>query len=264
MKRAKVLFIIMLVLAVFYSCKDDNVSPQPETRYGPLKPVGKGTARSFVTYNSSNEPASIGFILTEDALNNLPTEVGPHGELFTSYSYPLDFPAKTSSTNFNHVQTGWNPYGHEPPHIYSFPHFDFHFYMITKEEQMQITPYNNGTDTLYPAPKYIPQDYSPGPKQSIVPMMGVHWVDTKAPEFKKGEHFTATFVYGYYKGQMAFLEPMITKPFLETHPDFTLQIKQPQAWQRSGYYPMQMHVWYDANKKEYVIALEGLTWRDKN
>ena len=52
---------------------------------------------------------------------------------------------------------------------------------------------------------------------------------TTAPEFI-GKPFTVTYIYGFYHGNMTFVEPMITKAFLETHPDFTLPIKQPQAY----------------------------------
>jgi len=61
---------------------------------------------------------------------------------------------------------------------------------------------------------------------------------------------------------MVFIEPMITKAFLETKPNATEVIKQPAAYQKTSmYYPMQYSVKYDAGKKEYSIALEGLAMR---
>lgn len=61
---------------------------------------------------------------------------------------------------------------------------------------------------------------------------------------------------------MVFIKPMVNKAFLEAKPNVTAAIKQPAAFQRTGlYYPTNCSVKYDAGKKEYSIALKGLTIR---
>lgn len=166
----------------------------------------------------------------------------------------LDLPKEAAGSGYNHCEVDWNPHGHDPLFAYGVPHFDFHFYMISMEEQAAVIP---GPDTVTVAPQYIPKDYVTG--VIAVPNMGTHWADTTAPEFH-GQPFTATFIYGFYQGKMTFLEPMITKAFLETHPDFHLMIKQPQAFQRHGYYPTRVHLSFDNKKNEYVIAMEDLKY----
>jgi hypothetical protein len=90
-----------------------------------------------------------------------------------------------------------------------------------------------------------------------IPAMGVHWFDSTATEFH-GAPFTSTFIYGFYHGNMTFLEPMITRAFFQTHPDFSATIKQPQKFQKSNYYPTGYQVKYDATKHLYFLILTGL------
>ncbi|MEJ7682316.1 MAG: DUF5602 domain-containing protein [Segetibacter sp.] len=148
---------------------------------------------------------AIGIQLGEDALNNLPK---------SGDTYPLPLPVQSKVSGIDHVEADWNPSGHEPGPIYGAPHFDFHFYYISKQEQSSVIP---GPDTVTVPAQYIPTDYVTG--VFAVPNMGVHWSDTTAPEFH-GVPFTTTFIYGFYHGKMTFLEPMVTKAFLQTHPDF--------------------------------------------
>jgi hypothetical protein len=34
----------------------------------------------------------------------------------------------------------WNPRGHIPDGVYTVPHFDVHFYLITREQREEIVP----------------------------------------------------------------------------------------------------------------------------
>ena len=246
------IFLFALLLATFTSCKkDDN---EVKTYKGPSVAIGNGAANTFIVRDKNKNPTAIGIRMSADALNGLPAEGDPNmgGEV---PGYMLNLPAEANSTGFNHCEVDWNPHGHEPAFAYGVPHFDFHFYLIAPQEQAQVVP---GPDTAAADPKYIPQNYISG--VMAVPNMGTHWVDTTSREFN-GQPFTITFIYGFYHDNMTFLEPMITKEFLEAKPDVTLPIKQPQAFQKHGYYPKQVHLYFDNQAKEYVIALEELTYQ---
>ncbi len=64
-----------------------------------------------------------------------------------------------------------------------------------------------------------------------------------------------------YDGKMIFMEPMITKAYLESHPNLTEQLKLPQAYQKSGYYPTTYTVRYNASTKEYMVTLGNMVKR---
>ena len=246
------LFFIAVLLATIASCKkDDN---KTTTYEGASVNVGNGTAHTFVTLDKDQKPVTIGIRMSATALDGLPTNGDPNmgGEV---PPYMLAVPPQASSSGYNHSEVDWNPHGHDPLFAYGVPHFDFHFYMITPQEQSDVVP---GPDTFAVDNRYIPKDYVSG--MTAVPNMGTHWVDTTSGEFH-GKPFTITFIYGFYHGNMTFLEPMITKDYLLQKPNVTLPIKQPQAFQRHGYYPKQAHLYFDNSSQQYVVALEELEYR---
>lgn len=134
------------------------------------------------------------------------------------------------------------------------PHFDFHFYMSDMTSVMAI--HDTVPDlTPFDTAKYLPANYISD--HSVVPAMGVHWVDMTSPELS-GATFTKTFIYGSYHGSVTFLEPMITRAYLQSKPDATTPIQQPTAWQQTGSHPTNYIVKYDATTDSYRIAFTGL------
>lgn len=230
----------------FFSCQKKDIVNKGGTFYGMTQQLGNGTVRSYVTLNNEGIPTSVGFNFPESMLQGLPAMAGPQNMIM------LDLPAEAASTGFQHMEIDWNPNGHVPAPIYGFPHFDFHFYLVGMSELMSIT---GGPDMTPVDAQFMPKDYVSGIMAQ--PMMGVHWTDTLSSEFH-GTMFTHTFIYGFYKSKMLFVEPMITKVFLETKTNISLPIKQPSAFQKTGYYPTNYQVHYDASKHEYNVSIENL------
>ena len=167
-----------------------------------------------------------------------------------------------NGTPYRFVGLDWNPAGHVPPGIYDQPHFDFHFYPIAEAERDAIVPSDpefGAKGERVPAAEYVPAGYRKLP--GAVPLMGAHWVDPKSPELN-GEPFTRTFLYGSWDGELTFAEPMITKAFLETKPDFQAPIAVPARYAAAGRYPTEYRVYWSAGAKEYRVALAGLVQRD--
>jgi hypothetical protein len=90
--------------------------------------------------------------------------------------------------------------------------------------------------------------------------MGSHWWDVTAPELN-GQPFTHTLSYGYYDGNLTFIEPMVTVAFLKTQSSIVIDIKQPINFAKAGAYPLRYQVSHSAVLREYSISLEGLTAR---
>lgn len=228
------------------------------TFLGKFTLLGNGTARSWITLDKQGKPTAIGVTLSETALTGLSDTPKP-GMVGIEYLLPL--PKEAAGSGFNHVSLDWNPKGHVPPGIYDAPHFDVHFYGITPKARERITL--KGEDAarcVRPLPaKFVPAGYIL-PPGTAEPGMGAHWIDPAAPEFNK-QPFTKTFLFGSYDGELIFWEPMVTKAYLETKPNFSEPIKLPQAYQKPGYYPTRYAIRHDTVRQEYTIALEGLTWR---
>lgn len=230
--------------ALLAACgSDSSTSAGPAEVDGPAVNVGNGTARTYIAFGSHGV-ATLGVKLTTSALDGLPT---------SDAMWTLPLPA-TVPGPWDHVMLNWNAQGH-PPAMYQVPHFDFHFYIINESQQAAIT---GGSDTVTVPAQYVPQDYMSGVES--VPDMGVHWVDTLSAEFH-GHPFDKTFIYGFSRGSMVFVEPMITRDFLASQPDVSAPIKQPQAYQKPGEYPLTFSVKYDASAGLVRVALDSLTVR---
>jgi hypothetical protein len=228
------------------------------TRLGPPTRVGQGTARAFVTLDPAGAPAAIGVVLTEAALKGLPPEPPP-GE--DGWEYVLRLPREAKAAGYDHVGLDWNPHGHIPPGVYTVPHFDVHFYRIDgidEAARARITAKGADLERAHkqPAPDLMPAGYVL-PPGTEVPRMGAHAIDPAGGEFH-GQGFTKTFIYGFYDGQLVFIEPMVAKAFLEAHPDVTDPVAVPRRYAAPGYYPTRYSVRYDAARKTYSVTLEDL------
>jgi hypothetical protein len=246
----------VMVMALIIGCSGaKNLDFKNRTYNGPSVELGEGRAYAFATLDASGKPITIGLRMSESALKGLPEEM-PHNA--TGWEYILPLPAEAANLGYDHVGMDWNPEGHIPDGIYNMPHFDFHFYMISQADKEKITLEGEDLARAHkaPAPEFMPEGYVL-PEGTEVPRMGAHAIDPSSPEFNN-KPFTKTFIYGFYDGQMVFLEPMITRTYLETRPDITDPIKLPRAYAKHGYYPAVYRVKHDAVQQEYEISLGDL------
>lgn len=262
-------------------------APGTHIQYGTPVKLGDGLARTYAVLDArgGNAPTEVGVALDERALDGLPAPAGGehagHGDM---HEYILPLPAQ-HGTPFQFVELDWNAAGHEPDGIYTTPHFDFHFYTISKAERDAIVK----TDPQYaakgnnlPAADLIPPFWivpvPPGvpPVIAAIERMGLHLVDVRSPELQGMlgnpagyRPFTKTFIHGAWDGRITFFEPMITRDYIvakkdaadEAVRDEITPLPTPARYGAPGYYPTAYRITWDAERKEYRIALSGLTKR---
>lgn len=250
-KVANIALISLFFSTLFLSCDEDESATVGGIYYGNETSLGNGKVQGWVMLDNVGNPTSLGITLTKGALENLPSD-GDH----SNHMLKVGLPSEKAKTPFDHISLDWNPHGHEPD-VYTLPHFDVHFYMITEAEQMAIGSDDPKVEIL-PDAKYLPANYIATP--GGVPQMGKHWVDVTSPELNGGT-FTYTLIYGTYDGNVNFFEPMITREYLLSHPDKVVDLGQPEAFQKSGYYPTKISIRYNAEKEDYTISLDGLVMR---
>ena len=277
--------------------RDGADSPGVHRQYGTPARVGNGRARTYVVLDQrgGGRPLEVGGALDEAALEGLPAPAASHGGNAHGGNphagmtvYDLELPAR-HGTPYRFVQLDWNPGGHEPPGIYDVPHFDFHFYTISKAERDAIDASVIGeaefaarANRLPPeaerAASYVPLSPPDAPPAAVaVPRMGVHWGSLHAPELQgvfgrpeAARPFTTTFLRGSWDGRVHFDEPMVTRAFIlgrkaataSAQRDSVMPLPAAQRHVPAGYYPAAYRVAYDAQAKEYRIALVQLTPRE--
>lgn len=226
----------------------------PTTYSGPETRVGNGVAHSWLLVDGECRPAELGLSFSASALTGLPSTM-------PTTEYALLLPPQASRTPFTHIVINWNPMGHIPPAVYTVPHFDFHFYIITPEIRSGIATTDQGLARVQkkPAADYLPANYiyATGGEE---PRMGAHWVDPGSPEFH-GEPFTSTFIYGTYDGALAFLEPMASLEYIQTKPTFLRSVSTPKRYAVPGYYPTSYGMRYDSAAQVYSVYLAGFVKR---
>lgn len=230
------------------------------TFFGPSQNLGNGTVRTYTTLDEGGRPTEVGLRLATSAMDGLPE---------TGTTLMLAFPDQAAGTAFDNVMLNWNPHGHDPAVLFGKPHFDMHFDMVDMATIQAIDPADQNYAAKAehaPEAKYVPQDYAvaPGPPVAAqaVPGMGVHLIDSSDTSLVPGKYdFQQIIINGTWDGRYTFIEPMITREWLQTGPTSEQALKQPQAYQKSGYYPTAYAVHVDEQTKDYVVSLAGLTMR---
>lgn len=221
--------------------------------------LGNGTAKTVVRTDDMGKPVSIAVVFSESALEGLPAGAASPGAPPPDFSYLLSMPERGPRTVVDHVMVNWNPGGHPPAKVYDVPHFDFHFYLVSSAQREKVHfshDADSGHPSQQPAAELLPAGYLV-PPGTAVPKMGVHAINTKAPEFN-GQPFTATFIYGFHDGQQTFLEPMVTLAYLKSKPSLNAPVERPARYLKTGAYPSSYSVRYDAGTKSYELSLDGL------
>lgn len=229
-------------------------------RVGDRKPMGKGEARAWVRYDDRRVPTAVGVTLTESALAGLPdADAGVAACCdVTEHLLKLPRPEGVLATPFDHVAVRWNPRGLGLKGTAEKPVLDFQFHLTTPQHRGGISA--EGDDLARArkplAKRAVPAGYVLA--DGALPASGARWIDP-ASLGAHGRPFTRTLVYGSYDGRLTFIAPVITRSFLEVRPDIFDPIAVPQSYPTPGLYPSACRVTYDPAKREYTVALEGLT-----
>src|SRR5215204_968520 len=245
----KVLFFASVALLVFSSCKKDNNEKKEEKVFkGDVQTFQHGKAWTWYEEDANKNPVRLAIAFDDEAMNSLerPNDGESGGHHHSNSSLKLH-PKALAATPFQHALLDWMPNGHQP--FFGEAHFDFHFYMTSEAERIEIPPYevDNTKFLKVPGVQYMSTNYIAVP--GGVPQMGTHWVDVTSPALNGGT-FTETFIYGTYDSKVTFYEPMITEKFVRENQSFERAIPQSAKYQITGWHPTKMRM----EKKDGVTS----------
>ncbi|MBC8035176.1 MAG: DUF5602 domain-containing protein [Chitinophagaceae bacterium] len=246
--KKHLLMAVVTATVLMASCnKDDDNENGEDIVFGTETVVGQGKAVSFLKNANDHGKMELGFTFDMAALQGLPD----HGEI----NFLLNLPKEALDlTPYKHISFDWAPHGHDPSGVYDKPHFDIHFYTISRDEQNAITVANPDMQKL-PDASFLPKQYVPEP--GGIDKMGKHWLDITSPELNpvNPAPFTSTLIYGTYNSKVIFLEPMVTREFFLTKPDTIINVQQPDSFAVRSHYPMRYKMKFDQASNKITVAL---------
>jgi hypothetical protein len=292
-RRPVFLAAALAAASLLYACSDPastaTIGASPASRsasaqagvhrqYGVPVQLGNGRARSYAIIDQkAGRTLELGIALDEQAMEGLRAAVPGSDPHHDHDMLMVQLPQQHASA-FKFVELDWNPQGHGEP--YAEGHFDFHFYTISEADVHGIVP----SDPQYaakaaknpPASDVPPFYFEPAsalgipPGAAAVPMMGMHWLDARAPELQGMlgnpagyKPFTSTFIYGAWNGQLIFMEPMITRSHILAKRDATdpavrnqvIPIPTSPTFPAGGFRPDAYRIAWDAQSREFRVAL---------
>jgi hypothetical protein len=176
------------------------------------------------------------------------------------------------------VSLTWYPQGHDRPSVYNLAHFDVRFHLGSPESFAEIGFGACGVvidcdafeRATIPVPEpYLPEDYED--VGAALPGLGNHLVDSTLPglydftpfaQSDSAQSLTQAFVYGVFEGHLTFWQVLAGHDYLEGKPAECQPIKQPQAWEVSGFYPTERCVRWVEEKGEFRVSVEGFVYRE--
>ncbi len=259
--KAKRLYPIILaggagLASLVHAACSDSTGAGSRTLVGADVVLGQGTAHIEAVISNAGQTQSLAVVLSETALQGLPMPATGPGPEFV-----IPLPTGLTDSVFDHATLNWQPNGHAPVGTYDKPHFDVHWYLLTMAERAAILPADPqfaAKAVVRPGAAFEPANYAADP--FAIPRMGTHWIDRTSPEHHGGT-FTRTFIYGFFDGKLAFIEPMMTVAFLESNASAEMSIAQPAQYQRSGAYPSKWAIRHDVTRREYRVELLGFVKR---
>lgn len=225
---------------------------------GPQVRLGNGMARSWISVNSNGFPQELGVEFTTGALRDLPLD----SEHENTIVLPLHHKAK-QLTPFDHIGLNWNPNGHDPEGVFTVPHFDIHFYMISVAERIAIPEWSPDSDAAfnnYPIRGHMPADYITLPGAiGAEAQMGKHWLPANLGDYLP---FSKIMILGTYDGEFIFVEPMVTLQTLtniRTKMEFSYS--QPDIFDVPGNYPTKYNIYADPLTENRNVTLSKFVSR---
>lgn len=162
-----------------------------------------------------------------------------------------------TALGIDYLGINWEAHGH-PPATFMTPHFDFHFYNVTRDAVSSIDCSDLTKPSAAPEGYVLPDIDVPGMGTLVglcVPLMGMHALP--AGDVGAAGPFGASMIVGYYGGKPIFFEPMVSRELLLQRKDFSLPLPAVANLPAGVRYPRELHAKYDEATAAYRLVATG-------
>lgn len=245
----KYIFLLIISFSILnFSCDNVPESTDPGTT-GPVaghsEIFGGGVATPFIETNKNGPPLSVGAALKGNIFAGLDSVTN----LFTN----LIFTPTNNNTPFDHITVRWNIPGYIKAESLSDSHIAIDFSMISESDQNNIYVNDSALVFRMPAQNEIPADYKIL-KNSATDRVGILYFDT-ASAFLNEEQLNGDLLYGFYNGRMVLYEIVIGVDQLKSVSKIVGNIKQPEIYPRTGYFPSKYVISYNKINETFTFEL---------
>lgn len=202
--------------------------------------------------------ASFGATIPAGAFENAPDDMEMVWPPVANAILTLPEQVRTA-TGLQTLTVYWEAHGH-PPGPYLTPHFDFHFYGMSRDEIAGIDCADASKPAELPATYELPDVDIPGLGMLpglCVPSMGMH--SLPAEELHGTDLFEKTMIVGYYRAAPIFVEPMITRATLMQKQSFTMAVPAVPGQPAGTRYPTSFRADYDSTAQAYRFVFSNFT-----
>lgn len=209
---------------------------------------------AWVTMDGAN-PVEVGATVPMSLIESVPADapmVWPPKELAD-----IALPAEARALGLDHLGINWEAHGH-PPATFMTPHFDFHFYNISRAAVSAIDCSDSTKPSSLPAGYALPDIAIPDMGTLVglcVPQMGMHAMP--ASDTDATDKFGASMMLGYYGGSPIFFEPMVSQSLLLKGKDFSLPVPAVKGLPAGVRYPRELRATYDSKNRQYRLVATG-------
>jgi hypothetical protein len=207
-----------------------------------------GEVRTWAVLDHRDDPVEVGLTIPLETIQKVGKEA----------SITLDLPvAVKDQIFFKQVVLDYKPHGNAPAPA-GVPHFDIHFYGIDGNVRSSIDCSNE----VIPSPAALPSDYV-GPSAKVGPggtcevgrgvqALGLDLFSSNGA----AAAFSGTVAVGYHRGQLAFLEPVLSRAHMLMYKSFELEVPYVPGTEIT-YWPTTFRASYDDATKAYRLRLSG-------
>lgn len=211
--------------------------------------VGNGRARGFVTLKG-NVPVSLGYTLTPEALNGLPSGSTPAQFLVSLPDEAAQYtPFRLIGLAYSNAYTS-EELGNVPARFNP---------LILINTPQEADPPNFEKELKTVAPAELAKDHVY--INQFVPGLGGLYDDPAQPQRKPNWNSTGQN-YFYYNGHMNGYGLGQTLPFLKSKATRTDVIKQPDLYPKPGYYAHRHTVSYNSKTNLYTVEITDFRYAD--